>query len=715
MTNKIVANKDELLKLSKEEAKKEIINLSKELNYHNRLYYVLDNPEIPDMEYDRLLRKLEALEEIHPDLQQLDSPSLRVGGEVSTKFLEEKHLAPMLSLSNAFNEEEIGEFEDRIFKEKNSQEDVEYFLELKFDGLAISLQYEKGILKKGLTRGDGFSGENVTANVKTIHSVPLDISGYFLSRGLPIPEMLEVRGEILMTRKGFQELNVMQIANKEKTFANERNAAAGTLRTLDSKIVAKRKLSFFAYALGVAEGFDKGKTHSESMEILNEIGFQISTPHKLVKGRKAINDFCKEIEKVRPNLPFGIDGVVCKVNSYKEQELLGFTSKTPVWAKAFKFPAEEVMTRLLDIEVQVGRTGALTPVARLEPVNVGGVTVSNATLHNQEEIARKDIRIGDMVIVRRAGDVIPELVSVVKSYRKTDSVAYILPEHCPVCGSIAVKEKEEDVVMRCTGSIHCLAQLKGALELFVSRKAFDIENLGEKLIDVLVDNGTVKSASDLFRLKSEDISSIERQGEKSASNVLESLEKAKKQPLHKFIYALGIRQVGIQTAKNLSKHYKSLKTLMNANYEDLLNVLDVGKETAKSVFTYFNDEKNLQIISEFMDLGVEVIDEEFKVQKVITTAGVNEFEGKTFVLTGTLYDLNRDEAKEKLENLGAKVSGSVSKKTDVVVAGENAGSKLKKAQDLGITILNEEGLKKLLSGISIKEILGELYKEDKGN
>lgn len=705
MSNSVIANKEELAKLTLKEAKYRVEELTKEINKHNYSYYVLNQIEIPDVEYDKISRELEALEELFPQFKKADSPSNRVGGEVLDVFKEEQHLAPMLSLANAFSEEEIGDFEDRIFKENNNQEEIEYFLELKFDGLAISLTYEDGILTKGVTRGDGLKGENVTNNVKTIHSIPLDLREEFLKRNMPIPKFLEVRGEVLMSRKGFQDLNEYQKKNGLKLFANERNAASGSLRILDSKITARRKLSFFAYALGVSDGFEKGEKHSDSMKLLSDFGFQISNPSRVVKGRKAVVDFCNEVLSIRQDLSFGIDGVVIKVNSYKEQEYLGFTSKTPIWAKAYKFPAEEAMTKLLGIDVQVGRTGSLTPVGRLEPVSVGGVTVSNVTLHNQDEISRKDVRIGDTVIIRRAGDVIPELVSVVMSKREDNATPFLLPSHCPVCGSIAVKEKESDVVVRCTGSMHCVAQLKEALKLFVSKKALDIENLGDKLIDALVDAGTIKSAPELFGLTMEDISNIERQGEKSSLNVLTSLEKAKTQPLHKFLFGLGIRQVGEQTAKNLAKHYGTLNNVVMANYEDHLTVKDVGKETANSIFTYFRDKNNLLMLKEFNALGMNVLDEEIKKEIILNNSGVNEFEGKTFVLTGTLIDLNRDEAKEKLELLGAKVSGSVSKKTDVLVAGENAGSKLTKAESLGVVVIDEEGFKKLLSGGSLTDIL----------
>lgn len=707
--NKIIANEEELKKMSLEEAKLEVEQLSKTINYHDNLYYVQDTREVPDETYDAYMRKLVALEKIFPSLKSDNSPTVRVGGKALDEFVKERHLAPMLSLDNMFNDDELKDFEDRVETDlMKKADDIEYCGELKFDGLAISLQFRYGILEKAVTRGDGLIGENVTNNVRTIRSIPLDIREYFINKGEEIPELLEVRGEIVMKKDDYIALNLYQEKNGLKQFANERNAAAGSLRVLDSKITAKRKLSFFAYALGVCDGFEKGKSHSESMNKLSELGFQVSKLTTVVKGRKALDEFYKKVLNERPNLPFGIDGVVCKVNNYSEQATLGFTSRNPVWAKAYKFPAEEVMTQLLDIDVQVGRTGALTPVGRLNPVSVGGVVVSNVTLHNQDEIAKKDIKIGDYVIIRRAGDVIPELVHVVKSERKGQELkSFVMPTVCPVCGSAAYKEKEGDAVVRCSGSIHCSAQLKGSLQLFVSRKALNIENLGDKLIDALVDQGKVKSAADLFKLKAEDISGLDRQGEKSALNVLESLEKAKIQPLNKFIYSLCIRQVGENTSKNLAKHYTTLENVMKATYKDHLNVPDVGKETAESIFKFFRDVKNLELLKDLMQQGIKIESDSFKKESVLTESGENEFSGKVMVLTGTLYDLKRDDAKDKLESLGVKIAGSVSKKTNLVIAGAEAGSKLKKAKELGINVIDEEGLKKLLAGESLKDILGE--------
>lgn len=711
--NQIIANEEELKKLSNEEAKLEIENLMKVINYHDNLYYVQDTREVPDETYDSYMRKLVALEKIFPQLKSEQSPTTRVGGEALDEFVKEKHLAPMLSLDNMFNDEELKDFEDRVEGDlMRSSKDIEYCAELKFDGLAISLQYRDGILDKAVTRGDGLIGENVTNNVRTIRSIPLNIRDSFLNKGEEIPELLEVRGEIVMKKADYLALNEYQEKNGLKVFANERNAAAGSLRVLDPTITAKRKLSFFAYALGVCDGFEKGKSHSESMGKLADMGFQVSKLTTVVKGRKALDEFYKKVLNERPGLAFGIDGVVCKVNNYSDQATLGFTSRNPVWAKAYKFPAEEVMTQLLDIDVQVGRTGALTPVGRLNPVSVGGVVVSNVTLHNQDEIAKKDIKIGDYVIIRRAGDVIPELVHVVKSERKWQELKpFVMPSICPVCGSAAYKEKESDAVVRCSGSIHCSAQLKGSLQLFVSRKALNIENLGDKLIDALVDQGKVKSAADLFRLTLNDISELDRQGEKSAMNVLESLEKAKVQPLNKFLYSLCIRQVGENTAKNLAKHYTTLENVMKATYEDHLEVKDVGKETAESIFKFFRDVKNLELLKDLIGQGIKVESDSFKKEVVLSESGDNEFSGKTMVLTGTLYDLKRDDAKEKLESLGVKISGSVSKKTDLVIAGAEAGSKLKKAKDLGVNVIDEEGLKRLLAGESLRNILGDSFIE----
>lgn len=714
MNNKIIANEEELRKLTIEQATKEIKELSATINYHDNLYYVQDRIEIPDETYDTYMRKLVALEKIFPELKLESSPTTRVGGKASDGFKKEKHLAPMLSLDNMFNDEELTAFEERVEDDlgKNPK-DIEYCAELKFDGLAISLIYEDGILEKAITRGDGEIGENVTSNVKTIRSVPLDIRDKFLELGEDVPEILEVRGEIVMKKSDYKLLNEYQEKNNLKTFSNERNAAAGSLRVLDPKITAKRKLSFFAYALGVCDGFNKGKTHSESMNKLSNIGFQVSKLTTVVKGRDGLDEFYKRVLIERPNLPFGIDGVVCKVNSYSDQATLGFTSRNPVWAKAYKFPAEEVMTKLLDIDIQVGRTGALTPVGRLEPVYVGGVTVSNVTLHNQDEIIKKDIKIGDYVIIRRAGDVIPELVQVAKSERKNvaELKDFVMPSNCPVCGSAAFREKDKAVV-RCSGSVHCSAQLKGSLQLFVSRKAFNIDSLGDKLIDALVDQGKVKSPADLFRLTLEDISSLDRQGEKSAQNVLSSLENAKSPTLSKFLYALCIRQVGENTAKNLAKHYGSLEKVMLASEEDHLSVVDVGSETAYSLFKYFRDPKNLEALKDLLiNANIKIKEDVIDNNIVLSDTGENEFLGKKIVLTGTLYDIKRDEAKELLENLGAKVVGSVSKKTDLVIAGEAAGSNLAKANSLGINVINEEGMKRLLSGESLKSILGEDFKD----
>lgn len=711
--NEIIADKAFLSTLTNEEAKQKVDELTQKINKYNYQYYVLSDPDVPDQVYDKAFRELQALEELFPQFKYETSPTSRVGGEAIDKFENVKHLKPMLSLANAFNEEEMSDFSTRICKDKGvvDPNEIEYCNEVKFDGLAISLTYENGLLEKGVTRGDGLVGENVTSNVKTIHTIPLDIRAYFAERNLPVPKILEVRGEILMSREAFKKLNQYQKENGLKQFANERNAAAGSLRTLDPKITAKRNLTFFPYALGVTDGFDVGKTHSESMKKIADMGFHVSQYTNVVKGYQGVLDFYKYIGEKRDSLPFGIDGIVCKVNNYKDQELLGFTSSTPVWAKAYKFPAEEVMTKLLGIDVQVGRTGALTPVARLETVSVAGVSVSNATLHNQDEIDSKDIRVGDMVIVRRAGDVIPQIVSVVKSERKEDLPKFKIPNVCPACGSPAFKEKDDEAVIRCSGGDSCPEQLKGHLQQFVSRSALDIENLGDKLIEVLVDSGKVKKPSDLFKLTFEDLTSIERQGEKSANNVLNSLEKAKVQPLNKFLYGLGIRQVGENGAKVLARHYTSLNNVVKANYEDHLKVKDVGEETAMSIFKYFRDPKNLEELKELYSLGLKVLDDEFKVEEVLTTTGENEFKDKIFVLTGTLHDLKRDEAKARLEGLGAKVAGSVSKKTDVVVAGTEAGSKLDKANELGVNVLDEEGLKQLFDGKSIKEILGDNYKE----
>jgi DNA ligase (NAD+) len=662
--------------------KERVEKLREEINYHNYRYYVLDNPEIPDSEYDRLLRELQALEEKHPELITADSPTQRVGAQPLSAFSEIKHLQPMLSLNNAFDEQEVQEFNRRA-TDKLDVKEIVYAAEPKLDGLAISLLYEDGKLVRGATRGDGITGEDVTQNVRTIEAIPLKL------RGKNYPSQLEVRGEVIMTKSGFNKLNETQSKKGEKTFANPRNAAAGSLRQLDSKITATRPLMFYCYGLGYVKDGKLAANQIDVLALIKEWGLPVNPEIKRVTGVKGCIDYYKAIEKKRDQLDYDIDGVVYKVNDFAEQKELGFVSRAPRWALAHKFAAQEEMTKLLDIDVQVGRTGALTPVARLEPVFVGGVTVTNATLHNQDEIERKDIRIGDRVIVRRAGDVIPEVVSSVKSKRPKNAKKYKLPKSCPVCGSEVIR-LENEAVARCTGGLFCAAQRKQKIKHFASRKAMDIEGLGDKLVDQLVDSDVVKELPDIYQLDLETLAGLERMAEKSAQNLLDALEKSKATSLERFIFALGIRQVGETTAKTLAHHFGSLPTLMKASEEELEQVSDVGPVVAESIAHFFNEKHNTDIIKKLQKAGIHWQDIDVDLDKP------QPLQGQTFVVTGTLSDMTRDEARQALESLGAKVTGSVSKKTDYVVVGENPGSKATKAEELGVEILDEGDFKKLL-------------------
>ncbi|MGD8785172.1 MAG: NAD-dependent DNA ligase LigA [Thioalkalispiraceae bacterium] len=662
--------------------KERVEKLREEINYHNYRYYVLDNPEIPDSEYDRLLRELQALEEKHPELITADSPTQRVGAQPLSAFSEIKHLQPMLSLNNAFDEQEVQEFNRRA-TDKLDVKEIVYAAEPKLDGLAISLLYEDGKLVRGATRGDGVTGEDVTQNVRTIEAIPLKL------RGKNYPSQLEVRGEVIMTKSGFNKLNETQSKKGEKTFANPRNAAAGSLRQLDSKITATRPLMFYCYGLGYVKDGKLAANQIDVLALIKEWGLPVNPEIKRVTGVKGCIDYYKAIEKKRDQLDYDIDGVVYKVNDFAEQKELGFVSRAPRWALAHKFAAQEEMTKLLDIDVQVGRTGALTPVARLEPVFVGGVTVTNATLHNQDEIERKDIRIGDRVIVRRAGDVIPEVVSSVKSKRPKNAKKYKLPKSCPVCGSEVIR-LENEAVARCTGGLFCAAQRKQKIKHFASRKAMDIEGLGDKLVDQLVDSDVVKELPDIYQLDLETLAGLERMAEKSAQNLLDALEKSKATSLERFIFALGIRQVGETTAKTLAHHFGSLPTLMKASEEELEQVSDVGPVVAESIAHFFNEKHNTDIIKKLQKAGIHWQDIDVDLDKP------QPLQGQTFVVTGTLSDMTRDEARQALESLGAKVTGSVSKKTDYVVVGENPGSKATKAEELGVEILDEGDFKKLL-------------------
>jgi DNA ligase (NAD+) len=657
--------------------------LRQEIAHHDYLYYVLNAPEIPDAEYDRLFRELQALEARYPELVTPDSPTQRVGGAPAAEFREIRHRVPMLSLNNAFTEEDVANFDRRV-REGLGLERVEYNCEPKFDGLAISLVYENGVLATGATRGDGTTGEDVTANVRTIAAIPLRLYATHP------PRLLEVRGEVLMLRRDFEQLNREQREKGEKEFANPRNAAAGSLRQLDPKITASRRLTFFAYALGAVEGVRLPRTQSEVLDWLSSLHFPVTKDRRVVRGLDGLLAYYREMGSRRPTLPFDIDGVVYKVNELAAQEELGFVARAPRWAIAHKFPPEEEITQILDIDVQVGRTGALTPVARLKPVQVGGVTVTNATLHNEDEIRRKDIHIGDYVIVRRAGDVIPEVVSVVKERRPNDPRPFRMPTHCPVCGSRVVR-LEGEAVARCSGGLYCPAQRKQALLHFASRRAMDIEGLGEKLVDQLVDRGLVKTPADLYRLDLDTLAGLERMGVKSAQNLLKAIDRSRHTTLDRFIYALGIRNVGEATAKDLARHFGALEPLMHASQEDLMQVPEVGPVVAESIVQFFAEPHNRQVINELRRLGVSW--EEGRAKGKKSVPGVA---GKTFVLTGTLPHWTREEAREKIEAAGGKVTNSVSSRTDYVVVGADPGSKLAKATELGLPLLDEDGLKRLL-------------------
>ncbi len=658
--------------------------LRDEIERHNYLYYVLDAPSIPDAEYDLLFAELQQLEAQYPDLLMPDSPTQRVGGAPLPQFEQVQHRTPMLSLNNAFEAEDAAAF-DRRAREALGQEQIEYAVEPKFDGLAISLTYENGLLTRGATRGDGFTGEDVTANLRTIKAIPLSL------HGSNVPALLEVRGEVLMQKADFARLNEDQRARGEKEFANPRNAAAGSLRQLDSKITARRRLTFFAYGLGVMEGGPAFGMHSEAMDFLAALRFPLCPERKVVQGVSGLLDYYRAIGARRDSLSYEIDGVVYKVNSLFQQAQLGFVSRAPRWAVAHKFPAQEALTEVLGIDVQVGRTGALTPVARLKPVFVGGVTVTNATLHNEDEVRRKDVHVGDTVIVRRAGDVIPEVVSVLLEKRPANVMAFVMPTLCPVCGSHVVRDPEE-AVARCSGGLYCPAQRKQALLHFASRRAMDVEGLGDKLVEQLVDRNIVHNPADLYRLNLPALASLERMAEKSAQNILDAIEKSKRTSLARFIYALGIRNVGEATAKELARHFGNLERLMEADMADLQKVADIGPVVAQSLLEFFAETHNREVIEQLRGASVEWPEEEGAGQANAMLSG------RTFVITGTLPSLSREQAKEAIEALGGKVSGSVSKKTHYVVAGSDPGGKYDKALALGVKILDEGELLELLNG-----------------
>jgi DNA ligase (NAD+) len=668
------------------EAKARAARLRREIERHNRLYYNLDAPEISDAEYDALLRELEDLESAHPALITPDSPTQRVGAKPGEGFDEVTHRVPMLSLANAFADEEVEAF-DRRCREALEKPEVEYYCEPKFDGLAVNLAYEDGVLARGATRGDGETGEDVTANLRTIRAIPLR-----LDTDSP-PKLLEVRGEVLMFKRDFEALNARQQAAGEKAFVNPRNAAAGALRQLDPRLTAGRKLSFFAYGIGAAEGFAVPETHASLMTALGALGFPVAKDRRTATGAAGLLAFYRDVGAKRAGLPFDIDGVVYKLNRLREQEALGFVSRAPRWAVAHKFPAEEATTELLDIEVQVGRTGAITPVARLKPVFVGGTTVSNATLHNIDEVRRKDVWRRDTVVVRRAGDVIPEVARVATPGPRADFDWFEMPKKCPECGS-AIVRLEGEAAARCTGGLVCPAQRKQSLLHFSARRAMDIEGLGDKLVDQLVDADVVKTPVDLYRLGLAALAGLERMAEKSASNVLAAIERSKKTTLARFLFALGIRHVGEATARDLARHFGSLDALMAADEETLQQAPDVGPVVAAAIARFFAEPHNREAIRQLRAAGV-AFDEPGPLPR---PSADGPFAGKIAVLTGTLASMSREEAKARIEALGGKVTGSVSKKTDYVVAGAEAGAKLDKARELNVAVLEESAFLAMLDG-----------------
>ena len=665
-------------------------SLREQIRHHNYLYHVLDAPEIPDVEYDRLVRELQALEAEHPELVTPDSPTQRVGANPIQAFGTIEHRLPMLSLDNAFSEEELRDFHRRVVERLELEDGGEHLLyaaEPKLDGAAVSLLYVNGTLQQGATRGDGTRGEDITHNVRTIDAVPLRLIGS------DYPQTLEVRGEVFMPKAGFEAYNQKARETGEKTFVNPRNAAAGSLRQLDPRLTAERPLDIYVYSVGVVDGRKLPDNHSEVLDQLQQWGLKTCPERDVVTGIDGCLAYYEEIGARRESLSYEIDGVVYKVNSRAEQRELGFVSRAPRWAIAHKFPAQEELTVLKGVEFQVGRTGALTPVARLEPVFVGGVTVSNATLHNMDEVNRKDVRIGDTVIVRRAGDVIPEVVSVIKDRRPKGARKVKLPAKCPVCDSSVVRE-EGEAVARCTGGLYCSAQRVEALKHFVSRRAMDIDGLGAKLIEQLVSVDRIKTPAGIFELEKDELASLERMGEKSAQNLIDAIEQSKDTTLARFLYSLGIREVGEATAASLAAHFGGLDAIMAAAEEDLLSVADVGPVVASRIRAFFDEAHNREVISRLKDAGVHW---EESTPRAAPKDG--PLAGKTFVLTGTLAGMTRDEAKDRIQALGGKVTGSVSKKTDYVIFGEKAGSKLSKAHQLEVETLDETQFEALLEGL----------------
>lgn len=657
------------------------------LRHHEYQYHVLDAPEIPDVEYDRLMGQLRELESAYPELISADSPTQRVGAAPLSEFEQVTHEVPMLSLDNVFDEESYLAFNKRVQDRLKSPEELTFCCELKLDGLAVSLLYEQGELVQAATRGDGTTGENITVNVRTIRAIPLRLIGD------GIPRRLEVRGEVFMPHAGFEAMNEEARRRGGKVFANPRNAAAGSLRQLDPRITAKRPLTFLCYGVGLIEGGELPRSHWERLMQFKAWGLPVSDRVRLCRGSDEVLAFYHRVEQERTALGFDIDGVVVKVDSLDQQEALGFVARAPRWATAFKFPAQEQITVVREVEFQVGRTGAITPVARLEPVLVAGVTVSNATLHNADEIERLGLRIGDTVIVRRAGDVIPKVVGVLAERRPPEAREVLFPLHCPVCGS-DIERVEGEAVARCTGGLICAAQRKEALKHFVSRRALDVDGMGDKIIEQLVEKEYVKTPADLFRLTAGKLTGLDRMGPKSAQNLTAALEHAKQTTLARFLYALGIREVGEATAANLAAHFASLDALKAADIEALKSVPEVGEIVARHVLNFLGEEYNQQVIAELVspEIGIHWP----QPQKIVVEEIDSPFAGKTVVLTGSLSVMSRDDAKARLVELGAKVSGSVSKKTDLVIAGEAAGSKLAKAQELGIAVIDEAEMIRLL-------------------
>ena len=664
----------------KKKPEQRVEELREQIRFHNYRYYVLDDPQIPDAEYDRLLRELQALEEAHPRLISADSPTQRVGAGPLSGFGEVHHEVPMLSLDNAFDDDELREFDRRV-RARLELDELEYTAEPKLDGLAVSLLYEHGVLMRGATRGDGSTGEDITQNVRTIHSVPLRLIGE------DYPERLEVRGEVIISHAGFRALNERAQRQGQKLFANPRNAAAGSLRQLDPRVTARRPLEIYCYGVGLVAGGQLPQRHSEILQRLRSWGLRVYSGIERVTALQSCIDYFRNLERQRENLPFDIDGVVFKVDRLDLQQRLGSVARAPRWAIARKFPAQEELTRVIGIDVQVGRTGAITPVARLEPVFVGGVTVTNATLHNEDEVRRKDVHIGDTVIVRRAGDVIPEVVSVIAERRPDKVQAFVMPTRCPVCGS-DIERIDGEAVARCTGGLYCEAQRKEAIRHFASRRAMDIEGLGEKLVEQLVEHKLIDDVAGLYDLDVKHLASLERMGEKSAQNLIAALEKSRRTTLDRFLYALGIREVGDATARSLAREFGDLDDLVGATEERLESIPDIGPVVARHIVHFFQQAHNMEVIDKLRKAGVS--------WPVTETATHQPLQGHTYVLTGSLSAMTREEAKQRLQQLGAKVSGSVSAKTTAVISGEKPGSKLAKAEKLGVAVLSEQDLLQLL-------------------